>query len=1487
MPSAVIRSPRGKKGNAKKSDAEALRALENEMNEQKEEGKKAETKTSVTKARAEAAFRGRGGGQLGKSPRPMYRQIPAVQPSRLSTVLTPQGSKGKVEPIKEDEDKLPVVTVRKMKATPKGKVNKGTPIKSQKQSDKKQNPVGKAAAKQNSNKNIPKAKDILKNRLSDDALGRIQETFGDNYVNGSGALKLSSEWDAIVSLGQRHFGAGRWLPKLNLGSGSCTGVSWKLSTVLGPESSTFGELELRNAYFVMRYPSGRTAEVLLRTLLDSTRLAEYGDFYYYASAQTGSSAGSALIATASDSVRGMATSLGTGLSYMLTGKFIYTIDKGSDLIGGPMDRLAGVVPVPRELVDKLSSRATGRVRNAALLRDLLRHANILVDGHSMVPRRLSGITASKLAFIALTHSRNLESMMYRNLIPGALAINEQANRAWSGELGFSQWLLLLTKRTMMAAVVAQTAVIAARASNMPKTNFYRLVGTNSVYMYFEKFIYRIARRHVSAIAGVANLLANSLPIVSRLLNLIPQSWSAKYDNMLRYVLSDGIPGGTLLSGILSALGIGLAQLWVKFLVYCCSSKLFQGSMQQSGQRVDKQSVESQPARFLGVVSEEIFKRAHPSALAAVVAVEAIRCRFDVRYIATAVMHVATAAMPLATGTIVHYLFNIVAPYAGMLTVRNGRMMFPEEQYGAVSEESKKNQCVDEYKLRQNEELAEYCTLVMPKCINPNGRCLCIEPKASIQYSALRVESVPVKSHRACLCNERAAITSRVTSRCTEPNVKWTEMWSIARKMPVVICPDYAEWLSHLPTRARGLLTHASSIGPSEGSALTIKAFIKREKHIESVDGQTTKTDRVPRLIQGRSLSVKIDTGPFTWRYGQKLKQVYGAESNFVYGGGMSAEQIGDCYEMIPLRAAVQGAGWHAIDCKRFDRSIGPSPLLQLYLEYKKIGAPLETLLAFSNRHGVQSGKTQNGIRYKRRAEVNSGDGDTSAGNSRIHLVLLESCPDVYGAIVHGDDAVIYTDNILAVCEWYRGGDLDPVLAPDIDFCSGLFYPTADGVVLGPKIGRVIAKTFQALNKFEDYDPWLRGVLLSIRSSCSFVPILRVIVETLLERVGHGKVYRKKSYEYKSMANRCHECSHDTFVFFEKRYGLSEADCYFYEAMLKSTLEIGMVLTDQVFIDLVYRDVIGERDYNLKKTRNVSTKGLGMKLGQIDPFELPEEIPVLCHELRVYNWKNDNHDSRDFKFKLRKVLPLPEFVDLRELCPGVYDQGALGSCTANAIAAAYQFDENNLICDFTPSRLFIYYNERRMEHTLSSDAGALIRDGIKTINRNGVCPEDMWPYDISKFDKHPPSRCYKAAMEHKAVEYARVNQNLGHLKTCLARGYPIIFGFQVFEGFDKTGVTGVLEMPGEHDICKGGHAVLAVGFDNSRESFIIRNSYGPEWGIKGHFYMPYSYVLNKDYCNDFWVIQKVVDGVVPLSANTKTVRNKTNSKSGKRKLKLKF
>jgi C1A family cysteine protease len=173
-----------------------------------------------------------------------------------------------------------------------------------------------------------------------------------------------------------------------------------------------------------------------------------------------------------------------------------------------------------------------------------------------------------------------------------------------------------------------------------------------------------------------------------------------------------------------------------------------------------------------------------------------------------------------------------------------------------------------------------------------------------------------------------------------------------------------------------------------------------------------------------------------------------------------------------------------------------------------------------------------------------------------------------------------------------------------------------------------------------------------------------------------------------------------------------------------------------------------------------------------------------------------------------------------------------------------------------SRLFIYYNERVIERTVRTDSGAMIRDGIKTLAKQGACPEKSWPYDIAKFAVKPPKVCYAEALNYQILSYARLN-TLGEMRSCLADGFPFVFGFSVYEGFEaqKVAKTGMVEMPNAGEKMLGGHAVLAVGYDDSAKRVIVRNSWGPKWGIKGYFTMPYAYVADRNLSDDFWTIRR--------------------------------
>jgi C1A family cysteine protease len=263
----------------------------------------------------------------------------------------------------------------------------------------------------------------------------------------------------------------------------------------------------------------------------------------------------------------------------------------------------------------------------------------------------------------------------------------------------------------------------------------------------------------------------------------------------------------------------------------------------------------------------------------------------------------------------------------------------------------------------------------------------------------------------------------------------------------------------------------------------------------------------------------------------------------------------------------------------------------------------------------------------------------------------------------------------------------------------------------------------------------------------------------------------------------------------------------------------------------------------------------------------------AHDLshvRGYGWRPQLPDARDKLYAARlKDLPPAEF-DLRPSMPPVYDQGQLGSCTGNAIAGAMEYERDRQgLSEFVPSRLFIYYNERALEGTISSDSGAVIRDGIKVVNIEGVCPEDLWPYDVGMFTVKPPKRCFVTAKTDRAVQYLAV-QTLGDLKDAISSNLAVVFGFTVYQSFESPAVaqTGVVPMPKRGEATVGGHAVLAVGYSDSKGCVIVRNSWGASWGDNGYFYLPYQYLTGSgvspdnapingaSLASDFWAIEMV-------------------------------
>jgi C1A family cysteine protease len=243
----------------------------------------------------------------------------------------------------------------------------------------------------------------------------------------------------------------------------------------------------------------------------------------------------------------------------------------------------------------------------------------------------------------------------------------------------------------------------------------------------------------------------------------------------------------------------------------------------------------------------------------------------------------------------------------------------------------------------------------------------------------------------------------------------------------------------------------------------------------------------------------------------------------------------------------------------------------------------------------------------------------------------------------------------------------------------------------------------------------------------------------------------------------------------------------------------------------------------------------------------------------YGWLPDLPDHRDYLFAARHAAPakLPLSVDLRDKCSPVEDQGALGSCTAQALVGNLEFLENKDALPFVDlSRLFLYYNERALIGTVSWDSGAMLRDGIKTLAKDGICGEARWPYVISRFKKNPTKACYREAADHQITSYERL-ASLADMRASLAAGFPFVFGFTVYESFESQEVarTGIVPMPGPDERTLGGHAVMAVGYVEKEARFLVRNSWGTRWGQAGYFTMPFSYLEDRNLSDDFWTIRR--------------------------------
>ena len=266
--------------------------------------------------------------------------------------------------------------------------------------------------------------------------------------------------------------------------------------------------------------------------------------------------------------------------------------------------------------------------------------------------------------------------------------------------------------------------------------------------------------------------------------------------------------------------------------------------------------------------------------------------------------------------------------------------------------------------------------------------------------------------------------------------------------------------------------------------------------------------------------------------------------------------------------------------------------------------------------------------------------------------------------------------------------------------------------------------------------------------------------------------------------------------------------------------------------------------------------------------------------RFYGWRPSPPDQRD---RLYNVAPavlaaLPPKVDLSvPSLPAPFEpalnQRSLGSCGphSQAVDIIFSMLRQGAPSPKLPSVLFSYYCTRLLMGTVGSDSGVDNRSMLKALAQFGWCDDELWPYVIDRFREKPPQVCFEQAARRKAIEYLAVPQTLEQMRGCLASGDPFIFGFSVYESFERASVeaTGIVPMPSPLERLVGGHDVLMVGYDDATQRFKFKNSYGPGWGQNGYGFIPYAFAASPRLAADFWTVRHVpVESApppVPVSA----------------------
>ncbi|CAF4981764.1 unnamed protein product, partial [Rotaria sp. Silwood1] len=227
--------------------------------------------------------------------------------------------------------------------------------------------------------------------------------------------------------------------------------------------------------------------------------------------------------------------------------------------------------------------------------------------------------------------------------------------------------------------------------------------------------------------------------------------------------------------------------------------------------------------------------------------------------------------------------------------------------------------------------------------------------------------------------------------------------------------------------------------------------------------------------------------------------------------------------------------------------------------------------------------------------------------------------------------------------------------------------------------------------------------------------------------------------------------------------------------------------------------------------------------------------------------------------------LPYTIDLRQFMTPIENQRKTGSCVANALAGAYEYlIMKNSGKHIDVSRLFIYYNARLKDPRYQNglwDGGVSLSRGVTALEEFGCCKESLYPFIIENINKQPPAVCYEEGIKYRIVDSMPITVNLNQMKACLAQEFPFAFALATYKSFfDAKRNGGYVPMPNLNDEQQntkhGMHAMLAVGYDDYSQSFIVRNSWGETWGDRGYCYIPYDYMANGQFCKRSHTIKAI-------------------------------